>query len=58
MPFVIKVKDEDTEEWRDADESDGLDCPNNFLDRSIAECEKKRIVGRCAYRFPAKVVKE
>ena len=58
MTFVIRVKDEDTGEWRDADESDGLNVPNEFTDRSLAESEMRRMVNRCAYRFPAKVVKQ
>ena len=55
--WKIMTKDEDTGEWRDADESDGLDSENDFPDHDLAKSEMRRMVNRCAYRFPAKVIR-
>lgn len=56
--FTIKTQDEDTGEWREADESDGLNEPNSFSNRPAAEHAAREMVRRCAYHFRWKVVKE
>lgn len=53
--WKIEVLDEDCQEWRDADESDGLDVDNSFADYCLAESEARRIVRRCAHNFQSRV---
>lgn len=56
--WKIVVKDEDTGEWRDAEDSDGLDANNDYANRGDAESDMRHMVRRCAYNFPAKVVRQ
>ena len=56
--YKIIVKDEETGEWRDAEESDGLTEPNDFTSRWEAVEAAKNMIGRCAYRIPFRVVED
>jgi hypothetical protein len=54
--YEIQTKDEDTGSWRPADQSDGLDSPNEYTDRYLAESEARKMSNRCAYKVPWKIV--